>query len=253
MRIIRTWWRRIPRPARIVSNLLLAAVLLGLFYVFRGCPDLNAEQAYRREAARNLVGSGEILGVIPVDEELGYDRLLAAETQEGVILYCYRESSMGLFGGRYSSIEGTLTYREKAESIAIMAAPAANLSLLEEKTEVPVILFDDHPRAVRAELDLTLIAEHYGGGTYSYSMEARREQSGLFVFGIAAEGEEAEEKAALYTLCQMYRDNGGFGDTAYPAAVRLYDQQDELLYEQALTLRSAAGEAHARREAGGEG
>ena len=64
---------------RIVRNLLLSVVLIGLFYVFTGCPDMTVEQAYRRAAKRNLVGPGDVLAILNVDMNGGYDRLLLAD------------------------------------------------------------------------------------------------------------------------------------------------------------------------------
>ncbi|MGM9606245.1 MAG: hypothetical protein ACI3XJ_01930 [Oscillospiraceae bacterium] len=251
MRKFLAWRRGIPRPVRIVCNIVLAVVLLCLFYVFRGCPDMTAEQAYRRAAARNLVGPGEILGVIPVDDILGYDRLLAAETDEGVILYGYTQANLGFFPSKHvTSEEGNLVYREKGETVTVMAAPSVLIRAYSGKLEIPVILFDQCPKAARAELDLVLSAENYGGGAYSYHLEAQREQGGFFTFWLTT-GENGEESKmevyALDNLCKLYRDM--FGNSgSYPAAVRLYDQRDELIYEEELTLRSAAGEAHAQRE-----
>lgn len=180
---------------------------------------------------------------------MSYDRLLAAETDEGVVLYCYRQANLGFFqGNTFSSMEGNLTYRKKGETVTVMAAPCHFLfSDKSEHIEFPVILFDACPKAARAELDLYL---EYGDDGYSYQLEARREQGGFFTFWLVGDNGGRElgmEVFALNELCRLYTDGFGYG-SGYPAAVRLYDTKDELIYEEELTLRSIAAQAHARRE-----
>ena len=117
--------KRLSWPAKILINLALLAVLWAVYYLLRGCPDLTAEMAYERAARRHMIGPGEIVDILPVDDKcLYYDRLLLAETEEGIILYCYREANLGFIkGNSFSTAEGDYCYREKGETITVLCAP----------------------------------------------------------------------------------------------------------------------------------
>ena len=249
MRKFLAWRRGIPRPVRIVRNILLAAVLLFLFYVFCGCPDMTAEQTYRRAEERNLVGPGEILGILNVNISGGYDRLLLAETDAGVVQFCYRYENLGFWKGHsFSSYEGDLIYREKEGVVTLMAATGEAYGSDRGEKTLPIILFDDCPKAVRAELDLRLTGEYNSSDyDFTYHLNAQRTAGGYFAFDLTSISETEKENYAISQVSRLYEESGGAGEEI-PAAVRLYSQFDELIYEGEATLRSAAGEAHARRE-----
>ncbi len=237
--------RRIPRKARIAKNLLLAAVLFCLFYIFAGCPDMTAEQGYQRALRRRLLGPGEVVGVRNVDVNGKYNRLVLGKTGAGYTLYCCNYENLGfLTGNSFSSWEGILAYREKGETVTVLAAPGVPSQ--EEETHVPIILFDECPGAVRAELDVSL---NCGAYEFRYNLKSKREAGGYFAFDLSAQGDEQGYEAeglAIEQFSWIYSDDGIYAGE-YPAAVRLYDEKDELIYEEALFLRSAVGEAHARR------
>lgn len=180
MKKLIAWYRRIPRRVRIVRNLLLAAVLLCLFYIFAGCPDMTAEQGYQRALRRRLLGPGEVVGILNVDVNGGYNRLLLGETEKGVTLYCYRHENLGFLKGHtFSSWEGTLVYREKGETVTAMAAPGVNCTTYQEEIHVPVILFDECPKAVRAELDVCLTGTYdFEDYEFAYSRKRRGKPAG---------------------------------------------------------------------------
>lgn len=249
MRKLKAWRRAVPRPARIAGNLLLAAVLLCLFYVFCGCPDLTAEQAYRRAEERNLIGPGEILGILNVDISGGYDRLLLAKTDAGVVQFCYRQENLGVWKGHtFSSYEGNLIYREKEGVVTLMAATGEKFWSDQEEKALPLILFDDCPKAVRAQLDLHLIGEYNSSDyDFTYHLDAQRAAGGYFVFDLISNSGTEKENYAISQVSRLYEESGGAGEEI-PVTARLYGQLDELIYEGDVKLRSAAAEAHARRD-----
>lgn len=248
------WWSqfrsRFPRPVRSMANLLLAMALLFLLYAYNGSPDANLIQAFRREEERNLIGPGNILGTVAVDESIGYDRLLLAETADGVILYCYNDGNFSILGKRrQSSLEGTMVYREKGEHVTVMAAPSYYVHGFYDDVALPVILFDSYPQAVRAELDLYLNAHNLGLGESIWNVEARRENSGYFLFELMADsGDQIQfetDAAAISNLGKMFESGAGFSD-GFPAAVRLYDKADNLILEEDFTVHSDGSAAHAK-------
>lgn len=268
------WWRNIPRSVRILSNLLLVVFLFFAVYLFRGCPSLTAEQAYRRAVAGEMVEPGEILGTVlgePYIESrstsLGdsfiqrnyHYKIIVAENSEGVMLYRYREEDIGSWGQSQNSFgDCSFSYREKGEYITLIVG---ELKWLPYETnyyiEFPVILFDDFPKAVRAELDLYMDAKNYDvEETYEYHLEAQRKQGGFFEFRITAgDGKSAvgKEAYALNNLQQVFNEWNIGGVDSYPAAVRLYDSRDELVYEEEMILQSHAAEVHAKNEKEGAG
>lgn len=248
-----TWWKefrgRFPRWVRIIVNLFLIAVLLVLFYVLNGSPDANLIQAFRREEERNLIGPGNILGSVAMENpSLGYDSLLLAETDEGVILYTYNENGFSIFSDKqYSSNEGRLIYREKGEHVTVMAPPGHLLLEYKKGFSHPVILFNDCPRAVRAELDLHLNTKGYGDAEVTWNLSAQRENMGFFLFDLVANAESTEELEnqvrSIFCLYRMF--DSGIGD-GFPAAVRLYDRNDELILEETFVVHSQRSAAHAK-------
>lgn len=264
MRRMFTWWRGVPRPARVCGNFLLLAVLLLVIYLFRGCPNLTAEQAYRRAAAAEMVEPGEILGTVLGEPNLerrstslgdsfvqrNYDyKLIVAENREGVVLYRYREKDIGFFTWPPNAVED-LSYRKKGEHVTLLV-PESRWPLHETDyyIEFPVILFDEFPKAVRAELDLYLDAKNYNiEETYEYHLEAQRKQSGFFEFRITVgDGRNfvGEEAYALNNLSQIFNEWNKAGVDSYPAVVCLYDSRDELIYEEELLLQPLAAAVHA--------
>lgn len=253
MRRIRTWWRSIPRPVRILRNVLLLAILIFAVYLFRDCPDLTVEQAYRREVNSELVEPGEILGIIELDAP-NIDRLLIVEGESSVQLLGYEEDSIGFFGR--SNGTRLLCHRGKGERVTLMVAPFRWLWSQSRYSDldIPVILFDDVPNAVRAELDLKLSTGGLNGTGQlcEYHLETRRKQGGFFEFRIGDRDDDTvisdEDYMALSNLCDLFLDDKSWSAQQHFAEVRLYDQNDRLILEEELTLRSLAAEAHAERE-----
>lgn len=252
------WWiefkNRRSRPVRILGNLLLAAVLLFLLYVLNGSPDANLNQAFRREEERNLIGPGNILGSVSVENiDFGYDSLLLAETDEGVILYTYSEDSFSVMGNkRTSTNQGNMIYREKGENVTLMAAPGHMVRDVRTGVSLPVILFDSCPEAVRAELDLYIdTSPSFGGKEVTWHVTAQRERSGFFLFELVSSAEDEEQLASevysIHCLCRMFDGFGSYAD-GLPATVRLYDKADNLILEKDFTVHSNGSAAHTKQE-----
>lgn len=248
-----TWWKnfrgRFPRWIRIIVNLFLITVLLVLFYVLNGSPDANLIQAFRREEERNLIGPGNILGSLVMENPgLGYDSLLLAETDEGVILYTYNENGFSILSDKQtSSNEGRMIYREKGEHVTVMAPPGHLLLEYKKGFSHPVILFDDCPSAVRAELDLYLNTSGYGDADVTWNLSARRENTGFFLFDLVANAESTEELEnqvrSIFCFCRMFDTSRG---DEFPATVRLYDRADNLILEEDFTIHSEGSATHAK-------
>lgn len=234
MRKLRMLVSRLPRKARICLNILTIALAVFLIYVFAGSPAFTVTTAFRRAEKAQLVGPSEILARLR-PEGAEYDHLVLAATEDSVTLFAY---------DRWDSRLTTLVYREKTGPITVLAAPGSTHFWAESSASVPVFVFDSHPDAVRAELELTLSASYKGEDfEKTYCLTASRESSGYFAFTLEARNAPTlgAEGRAIYILQNVCSNS--MADTlevAIPATVRLYNGQDALIAEEALTIRSAA-------------
>lgn len=259
MKHIKNAWLRIPRPVRAMVNILLILVLGFLFYFSLGCPTFTTEQAFRRAEKANLVGPSTIVDTLDHEEYPEFNKVIVGETDYGVVFYCTQDVFFPIF-----------SYREKMGPVTVLAVPTDpfNWGLDNYGHSLPVYVFDDYPDAVRAELDLQIQGtydytsnrvprtEHFDK---AYALTADREQDGFFRFQIDAVytgnritedlGEDGFAAWYFSQVCtvDIWSDESREAEHAIPATVRLYDKNGALIVEESLTIRSAAGEAHAKR------
>lgn len=222
---------------------LLTVVVCILIYFALGSPVFTAEQAFRKEEARHLLGPATILGTESIDclhYGYNYNTLLVAKTDHGSILYCTRLNR-----------EEALYYRENNGDLAIMALPNGGIAWrYEEPRQLNVILFDDYPDAVRAELEMIIdIDTHIPGGIYyHYQLTAQRQNQGYFRFVHTIYGSDYmdNDHIAMKILTDITSntntDEFYYWQYSIPATVRLYDQNDNLIVEKTLDLRSIGAE-----------
>ena len=268
MKKLKRFWLNIPRKARIAMNLLAIALLCFSVWALLGCPAFTAAQKFRRAEKANLVGPSQILADLDI-QALGYKRLILAESADAITLFQYDDSPWE---------PGKLTFREKAGPITVMTVPYMGHDLYSEQViDLPVFVFHDYPDAVRAELELefgkgleryTEVNWTYGSTsvttTYekTWHLESTEDLGGCFRFDIHAEpeGESIQdsyfevwhpltsEGEALEVFSHLMEEGSAYIYAAIPATVRLYDREGDLIAEEALTIRSMAGENYARKE-----
>lgn len=260
MKSIKNTWLRLPRHIRAAANILLVLVLVFLFYYSLGCPTFTTEQAFRRAEKANLVGPSTIVDILDQETYDEFDQTIVAETEYGVIFYCTDDTWEPVF-----------SYREKMGSLTVLAPPSLPFGwgLDSWNRSLPVYVFDDYPEAVRAELDLHIQGTYeYSSNSVpqvvefdkAYSLSAHREKDGFFRFFINAEftgniwtdetlGADGFAPWYLSQVCtvDMWSSESREVEPAIPATVRLYDENDTLIIEESLTIRSVVGEAHAER------
>lgn len=234
--------RTLSRRAKAIRNLILVLLSAALAYLLLGCPPLTAEAQYRLAEKANLVGPAMILGM----EETSYsdcDRLVVAEETDAVILYSY--------SGDYPE-NATFVYRKKAGDTTVLAVPTTRLTwYYDEDAALDLVVFDDFPQAVRAELDFSLSAVvNDQPFEKDYSLSADRGKEGYFFFHYRVSGTPhvGSESAALHAFMEISGNNGGtYIDVAVPVTVRFFDASDTLIAERSLTVRSQAVEAYLER------
>lgn len=236
MKSIKRFWGNIPRRVKIAIN-LLALYLLGFaLYIFIGCPAFTAEQRFRRLEKAHMVGPARIIENYEL-EPYNYLNLILADDGDGVIFYLYADFRHG---------SEAFYYREKTGNLTVLAAPDMFSSIsLEGSYTLPVFLFDNYPKAVRAELEITLsetLNDVYFENTYH--LESQREGSGYFQFFIHAKSSTNAEGFALQEFSAISGYDDSFNLRPQPVTVRLYDSSNELILEEEILVHCVAGQAH---------
>ena len=220
----------------------LSAILSILLYLALGSPVFTAERAFRREEARQMLGPATILGTESIDcvhYGYNYNTLIVAETDHGSILYCTRLNHAE-----------ELYYRENNTDLTVMALPNGGMSwIYQEPRQLNVILFDDYPDAVRAELEMLVKSDSpIAGIQYHYKLTAQRQNAGYFRFIHTIYGSDYidNDNMAMKILTDItsksHVDEFYYWVCTIPATVRLYDQNDNLIVEKTLELRSIGAE-----------
>lgn len=268
MKKLKRFWLNIPRKWRVCVNVLVTVCLIFSLYVLLECPAFTHEQKFRRMEKAELVGPSHILASFE-QQATGYDNLILAETADAVILF---QSSSNPWD------QGRLTYREKTGSITVATVPFIGWHLYDrEVIDLPVFVFHDYPAAVRAELELEFGEgmDFYTEVNWSYNnysmtttyektwyLESQQTLDGLFIFSIHAEPEGeiiqdghfevwhpfTSEGQALETFSHMMEEGDSYIRASIPATVRLYGENDTLITEEHLTIRSVTGQRYAQQE-----
>ena len=248
----KSFWKRLTRPVKVLILLIGSLVTSFLLYIFIGAPPLSDEQRYRRTEKAHLVGPAEILDIIELTPlyESSYEYMLIADTKDAVIMYLWNTQR---------NPSERLVYREKMGDVTVYAAPTAIWYELWERRpeiELPILLFDNYPQAVRAELDLTLSADKYGDYTFTkdYALEAQRKKTGYFCFYIQASdySSSGDDEGAVLSSFSSFTSHYEISEsidirTAIPAMVRLYDSKNNLIHEETVMIRKPSAQAHYER------
>ena len=248
----------IPRKVRIAVDIVLILLILFLFYLSIGTPALTTEQAFRRAEKMHMVGPSEILDTLDWGDYPMFDTLIVAETDE--IIVFYREFRMYDYTPwpklpKKQSRESVFTYREKTGDITVLGAPVSisGIEILDYVRSYPVYVFDDYPEAVRAELEITVTGiKKSSKKEYRFSAEADRRSEGFFRFTLdSGDGKAVDFIAHVSTgdsLVQFLTDEENMA--SIPVTVRLYDENNALIVEKELFIRSPAAQARTQNEPG---
>ena len=224
-----------------------AVLLTGVLYIAAESPALSPTMQFRREEKANLLGPAVILGTESI-RSTGFDRLIAADAGDGVILFSYNS-------GYYGSNQ--LVYREKTGNITVVAAPESEpFWVFTKNMDLNILVFDTYPEAVQAEIEFTLRAEGSIQNTpfdfeKEYLLKADRTNAGYFRFTYTASDPVmlGPEGAALQSFAEVSSSlRSGYLDDRIPVTVRLYDAGGNLIGQETVTILSIPAEAHEKQE-----
>lgn len=224
------------KKQRILRNLLFLLLAICLMDFLIGDFFLIPENQFRREERGNLVGPSTILGKEEIEHSY-CQGMIVADAGDGVILWLYG----GMFDQTY------FTYREKYEENMIVAAPGSfGFMAVEDELHLPIVLFDNVPKAAQATLDFTLCV-NYNGEDFEKAnhLEADRTAQGYFHFTLDAKAENEQgdlgaEGAALSWFAYISTGESKYIDTIIPVDIHFYDITGQLIGEDTVFVRSPA-------------
>ena len=225
---------------RTIINCILIVSLIPVYYISVGRPPLSPKHQFRRTEKVAMVGPAIILDTISLEEYDGYsaDRLLLATSEEGVTLFAYNRKMLEYIN--------YLFYREKQGDITVLAYGESGY-IDAEYAEIPIIVFDEFPDAVRAEMKIDLHTPTYveQGWAKQFSLSAEREREGYFLFELKiGNGYKLGNVGQALNLLTDLSLGSGDCDEAIPVTVWFYDEDGDMIYERSVVIRSIAGEAH---------
>lgn len=257
MKQIKGLWGNIPRKIRAGINVLLILFLLLIIYIGMGSPVFTLQQRFRRAEKAYLVGPGEIVDHTQWGLYSEFTDMLVAETEYGVMFYGYWDQKFPLEDCEVFS------YREKTGKLTFLAPPSLGFSwsFQDFGRIIPLYLFDDYPEAVRAEASVRARGTHQVNDTKTpfdmcFAVSADRFSDGVFRFLLELESGQPLKLAAAQMLTEIsttaeswpYCTTSAFYKEPHAdITIRLYDEDNNLIVEEELVLRTVAAEAQARR------
>lgn len=238
------------RKGRVIRNLVVIVLLALLCWTLLDAPALTTEWKYRRMERRNLVDRGEIITIkdiaLPHWPEYEDCHLVVAENEDKYIT-CMPES--------HDSLE---CWDKKEVTLASVEPPGPT----DPWAVTPLILITRLP-AVRAEVEFTLppelnwslskyeqhLPEPYMGFVCQGTAEG---DNGVFVFSLLEERPESGEWDAEKMMWQLERDALSIFvhilrgiendyDVEIPVTIRLWDGENNLIYDEVQTYRAERG------------
>ena len=242
---------RIPRKVRIVIDLFLILILLGVYYIALGSPLSGEEARFRRAEKAYLVGPSEILETINVSSAwtqpaYDYNRMIIGDDGDEILFYTFK------VGKGTSSMDGVITRRQKADGILLTPIPmdtAYAIQRMEDELfqSLPLFLFVDDPAAVKATIGLKL------SDTYEVTLTSVRGEEAdasygfrrmtFFEFDLPVTNDMVGTSDAEL-LVRLASTNSHYDRSAdtFPVTIRLYDIHDELINEIEYIIKSRAYE-----------
>lgn len=180
-------FRDLPPKKQIWFWLAALILLIPMYLLASGVSLRETESRFRRLEAAEFLGPMEILGQLETGAGNYPDALLAADDDTAAV---YLYSPYG---------ELLLSERRDGPFTLLSGAYVSSLSWYAQQEEplvLPLILFDRHPKAVRAELTIA-------SGDICWTLASTRDGSGWFLFDLDSTGFQTEEYQALESLHAM--------------------------------------------------
>ena len=229
----------IPPKLQVAVNVLLILVMPILIYMFMGAPVLGPEHGFRRAEKENLVGPGVILGSEEISGAFA-DTLLVGETEHGVLLYTHNHKDLNPLD--------PLTYWERRGEVMVCGIHTTLSSIRPpEGDDLQLVVFENHPEAVRAEVDAELFWENAETGKqYRYQLDfyGERKNAGYILVthdlqwpSYQGSNPEHPKNTAIHQFCALSGSEGYCAPMGeFLATVRLYAADGGLIHEETVSM-----------------
>ncbi len=238
---------QLSRKAKTVIYALIA--LLALAAIIQGNLPITPWSAFRLTEKADLVGPSTILGTESVNS-VGQDAVIIAKTDEFCMTYAYQHFSFR----EQNKDKDQVLCKKKTGDLTFLSILGRDFytTFSEENKELPIILFDDYPEAIRATLvaspRIVINEELY---QTTYTVTANRKVDGYFLFRINWQEQLdtdsfTDEQSATVSLTHQYHlvnaMKNDINSSRYPpmcrtpATVCLYDKYGQLILERELDL-----------------
>ena len=230
---------KIPPKVQVAINVLLILILPVFIYIFMGAPVLNAEHGFRRAEKENLVGPAVILGSEEICGAFA-DTLLVGKTEHGVLLYTHNHEELNPLD--------PLTYWERRGDIMVCGINTILSSITPpDGDDLQLVVFDNHPEAVRAEVEAELFWENAETGKqyrYQYAFSGERKNSGYILVthdlqwpSYQGNNPLLPENAAIQAFTNYAGDEGYHAPAGeFLATVHLYGADGSLVHRETVSI-----------------
>ena len=230
------------RKVRTLIHLFVILLCVTLVLLVKSIPSSTPEEQFRRLEQGYMIGPSNILGTETISKS-GDLKLLIAKSDTDLMLYRYAESEYRQFTEK-SNRSTDLVCRKKNGDLTILAAGGRS-PYFSNNTEpyLPIVLFDEYPEAIRAEIEFTLSIDTYKDtegivrDESLFRLNSTRTNDGYFYFTISPSVKANEGYLQmLVKLASMTSNwgNVGYTPTPIPVTVHLYDKNNQLIVDQTI-------------------
>lgn len=229
--------KRIPslnRPGRTARNLICCVLLLLLCWYVMGAEPFLPRWAFRMAERTQMVGPADILDVVWLDQKSGSDcYIVVGEDQWGYSVFgpatCFEPG-----------IEYGFLYQEKQKNVNLILPYS-----LKEPDEWPIVLFTELP-AARAQIQFKLGPEILNQlelqEMIPYCLDGEWREEGYFLFRFSPHTDDEVQRDAEFDVMghlaywsdAYNRHIVSERSDSHQITVRLWDSEDNLIYENAI-------------------
>ena len=227
----------LPRPALAMIYTFTICLLMAIALIAIHFPIPTPETQFRRLEQGNMVGPARILGKETVSEN--GERLLIAASDTQLMLYRYKEDEFSPFADK-DKLSTDLVCRKKHGNLTILAAGGRKPHFSSShEFNLPIILFDAYPQAVRAEVEISFPLDTWD--EINLLLHSNRSHEGYFYFSIHCP--IGEDQRYISDLERLAAISAGYSFNYYhpvpvPATIRLYDANDRLVVDEVIYFRT---------------
>lgn len=233
--------KHLSRPAKTIIHISVILVCLIVVFLVHSFPSRTPEIQFRQLEKGYMVGPSTILGTETISLNNGPRKMIVAETDTDFILYDYVEYPSKEYWD-FATKPTRLMVRKKHGDLTILAAGTMDVFYTDSNFILPIVLYDDYPEAVRAEIEFYLFFSEYSDPyDCHFLLNATRSNEGYFCFPIVHNANTSEQYTK--TLKKLWTISSGYPisispTVPIPVTVRLYNEAGEMIINEIIYFRT---------------